>query len=64
MLRIFNRTKKYIVLIITKNKVEKVEVLAKNKKRARKIVEEVLLKCSIFNFKTKAEFKLKVKCMN
>lgn len=64
MLKWFNKNKKYTVTIITKNKKEYVEVLAKNKKAAIQMVEDVLLKCSIFNFKTKNDFTLKVKCIN
>lgn len=61
MLNIFNRRKKYIVAIITKNGIDYVETIATNKKEAKEIVSEVLLKCEIFNFKSKEQFELKCK---
>jgi len=61
MLRIFNKRKRYVVAIITDTDVDYVETIATNKKEAMQIVEEVLLKCSIFGFKSKDEFQLKCK---
>ncbi len=61
MFKIFNKRKRYVVAIITKNGVEYVETIASNKKEAIDVVTEVLLKCSIFNFKNKSQFILKCK---
>ncbi len=61
MFKIFNKRKRYVVAIITKNGVDYVETIATNKKEAIDIVTEVLLKCSIFNFKNKSQFILKCK---
>jgi len=61
MLKLFSKRKKYIVAIITKNGIDYIETIATNKKEAREIVSEVLLKCEIFNFKSKEQFKLKSK---
>ncbi len=61
MLKIFNKSKRYIVAIITKKGIDYVETIATNKKEAMDIVTEVLLKCSIFHFKSRNEFQLKCK---
>lgn len=61
MLKVFNKRKKYVVAIITKNGIDYVETIATNKKEAIGIVTDVLLKCSIFNFKSREDFKLKCK---
>ena len=55
-----NRT--YIALIIYKknNKNEIVEVMAKTKKEAYLIVEDILIKCDLFNVKTNIDFELKI----
>ena len=55
-----NRT--YIALIIYKknNKNEIVEVMAKTKKEAYLIVEDILIKCDLFNVKTNKDFELKI----
>lgn len=56
MFKIFNKRKRYVVAIITKKDIDYVETIATNKKEAIDIVTEVLLKCSIFNFKNKSQF--------
>lgn len=53
------KNKRFLVMIISKNKSQKVEVLAKTSKEAISMVEDVLLKCSIFNFSSKNDFELK-----
>lgn len=58
---IFNRRKDYIVARISNKKVEYVQVRAKNKKEAMTMVTEVLLKCKMFNFNSREQFKLKCK---
>ncbi len=63
MFKIFNKRKRYVVAIITKNGVDYVETIATNKKEAIDIVTEVLLKCDIFKFKSKNDFQLKCKRM-
>lgn len=63
MLNIFNKRKRYIIAIITKKGVDYVETIATNKKEAKQIVSDVLLKCDIFNFKSSKEFQLKCKKM-
>ena len=57
-MKIFNRRKRYVVGISSNNKIEFIEVKAKNKKEALSMVTEVLLKCSIFPFVAENEFEL------
>lgn len=57
-MKIFNRRKRYVVGISSNNKIEFIEVKAKNKKEALSMVTEVLLKCSIFPFVSENEFEL------
>ncbi len=57
-MKIFNRRKRYVVGISGNNKIEFIEVKAKNKKEALSMVTEVLLKCSIFPFVSENEFEL------
>ena len=54
-MKIFNRRKRYVVGISSNNKIEFIEVKAKNKKEALSMVTEVLLKCSIFPFVSENE---------
>lgn len=58
------RNKTYLVTLITKDKVEDMYVTGKSKKDVKKLVSGVLLNCSLFAFKTKQDFKLKVKSAN
>ena len=55
-----NRT--YIALIMYKknNRKEIVEVIAKTKKEAYLIVEEILLKCNLFNIENSNEFEIRI----
>lgn len=55
------RNKTYLVTLITKDKVEDMYVTGKSKRDVKKLVSGVLLNCSLFTFKTKQDFKLKVK---
>lgn len=55
------RNKKYLVTLITKDKVEDMYVTGKSKKEVKKLVSGVLLNCSLFKFKTEKDFKLKCK---
>ncbi len=57
-MRIFDRRKKFIVGISSNNKIEFIEVEAKNKKEALAMVTDVLIKCSIFPFVSENEFEL------
>lgn len=56
------KNRPYIALIMYKknNKNEIVEVLAKSKKEAYSIVEEILIKCNLFNIKNNKEFEIKI----
>lgn len=58
MIKILNKRKRYVVGISSNNKIEFIEVKAKNKKEALSMVAEVLLKCSIFPFVSENEFEL------
>lgn len=53
--------KTYLVTLITKDKVEDMYVTGKSKRDVKKLVSGVLLNCSLFNFKTENDFKLKCK---
>lgn len=61
MIKLFNRRKRYIVGISSNNRIEFVEVKAKNKKEALDMVTDVLMKCSIFPFVSENEFELSCK---
>lgn len=58
MVNFLNKRKRYVVGISSNNKIEFIEVKAKNKKEALSMVTEVLLKCSIFPFVSENEFEL------
>ena len=58
MLKNFNKRKKYIVSISSNKKMEYVEVSAKNKKEAKNMVIDVLMKCDLFPFVSKDNFQL------
>ncbi len=58
MIKFLNKRKRYVVGISSNNKIEFIEVKAKNKKEALSMVAEVLLKCSIFPFASENEFEL------
>ena len=56
------KNKTYTALIMYKknNKNEIVEVIAKSKKEAYSIVEEILVKCNLFNIMNNKEFEIKI----
>lgn len=58
MLKNFNNRKKYIVEISSNKKIEYIEVSAKSKKEAKNMVIDVLMKCDLFPFALKDNFKL------
>lgn len=58
MLKNFNKRKKYIVSISSNKKMEYAEVSAKNKKEAKNMVIDVLMKCDLFPFVSKDNFQL------
>lgn len=58
MINPFNRRKNYLVGIISNNRIEFVEVKAKNKKVAKNMVVDVLTKCDLFPFVSRNEFRL------
>lgn len=58
MLKNFNKRKKYIVGISSNKKMEYVEVSAKSKKEAKNMVIDVLMKCDLFPFVLRDNFKL------
>lgn len=60
-MKLLNRKRRYIVGISSHNKIEFIEVEAKNKKEALTMVTEVLIKCSIFPFISENEFTLECK---
>lgn len=58
---IFKRTEKnYIVKIIANNYYEELIVKAKSKKEIKNLITCILLNCSLFPFKDKRDFKLKI----
>ena len=57
----FRKRKDYIVSVICNGGVDDIQVKAKNRREAKQMVEDVLLKCDIFGFKSKNEFNLKCK---
>lgn len=58
MLKNFNKRKKYIVGISSNKKMEYIEVSAKSKKEAKNMVIDVLMKCDLFPFVLRDNFKL------
>lgn len=52
------KIKYYIVTIITKNEITKVEVKARSKRNAINIVETILLHCDLWHCESKNDFKL------
>lgn len=58
MLKNFNKRKKYIVGIGSNKKMEYIEVSAKSKKEAKNMVIDVLMKCDLFPFVLRDNFKL------
>lgn len=54
-----DKGKNYIVTIITKKSKLDVCVKAENKKEAKGMVQDVLIKCNLFGFKSLKEFKFK-----
>lgn len=58
MINFFNKRKDYIAEITSKNRVEFVQVKARNKKEAANIVSDVLTKCSLFPFISRNEFNI------
>ncbi len=56
------KNKTYTALIMYKknNKNELVDVMAKSKREAYSIVEDILIKCDLFNVKTNKEFEIKI----
>lgn len=54
-----DKRKEYIVTIITRKNELEVSVKAENKKEAKKMVEDVLIKCNLFGFKLLNDFRLK-----
>ena len=55
------RRKDYIVTIIAKNYKQEVKVRATTIKEAEEIVDNVLLGCEYFAFKSKDDYKLKIR---
>lgn len=55
------KRKDYIVSVICNGGVDDIQVKARNRKEAKQMVEDVLLKCDIFGFKASDEFDLKVR---
>ena len=58
MLKNFYKRKKYIVGISSNKKIEYVEVSAKSKKEIKNMVIDALMKCDLFSFVLKDNFKL------
>lgn len=57
----FKKRKDFIVSVICNGGVDDIQVKANNRKEAMQMVEDVLLKCDIFSFKSSDEFDLKVR---
>lgn len=57
-MKIFNIRKRYVVGISSNDKIQFIEVKARNEKEALGMVTDVLLKCSIFPFVSENEFEL------
>lgn len=54
-----DKRKNYIVTIITKKNKLDVCVKAENKKEAKEMVQDVLIKCNLFGFKSLDDFKFR-----
>lgn len=54
-----DKRKNYIVTIITKKNKLDVRVKAENKKEAKEMVQDVLIKCNLFGFKSLDDFKFR-----
>ncbi len=59
----FKKRKDFIVSVICNGGVDDIQVKANNRKEAIQMVEDVLLKCDIFGFKSRNEFDLRCKRM-
>ena len=57
------KRKDFIVSVICNGGVDDIQVKASNRKEAMQMVEDVLLKCDIFGFKSRNEFDLRCKRM-
>ncbi len=57
------KRKDFIVSVICNGGVDDIQVKANNRKEAMQMVEDVLLKCDIFGFKSRNEFDLRCKRM-
>lgn len=57
------KRKDFIVSVICNGGVDDIQVKANNRKEAIQMVEDVLLKCDIFGFKSRNEFDLRCKRM-
>ena len=60
----FKKRKDFIVSVICNGGVDDIQVKANNRKEAMQMVEDVLLKCDIFGFKSRNEFDLRCKRMS
>lgn len=58
------RNKTYLVTVITDKKEESMYVTGKSKKEVKELVSGVVINCSLFPFKSKKDFKIKVKSAN
>jgi len=58
------KNKTYFVTLITDKKEESMYVTGKSKKDVKEMVSSVVINCSLFPFKSKKDFKLKVKSAN
>ena len=61
--RYVKKKKDFIVSVICNGGVDDIQVKANNRKEAMQMVEDVLLKCDIFGFKSRNEFDLRCKRM-
>ena len=61
MLKIFNKRKNYVVGISSNERIEFIEVRARNKKEASNMVIDVLMKCDLFPFVSRNDFQLSCK---
>ena len=59
----FKKRNDFIVSVICNGGVDDIQVKANNRKEAMQMVEDVLLKCDIFGFKSRNEFDLRCKRM-
>ncbi|MBQ9072336.1 MAG: hypothetical protein IJY25_04195 [Bacilli bacterium] len=55
------KNKTYYVTLITKDKKESMYVTGKSKKEVKEMVSSVVINCSLFPFRSKEDFKIKVK---